>query len=152
MLPAYGEVMTASEIESLVDFILAVREGALPRPEQIFALSAEAPKNYTLMPGADPKAGTDLFGQRCSGCHGDAGEAIVIDGTYTVGAFGRAKAYEGWLKVLSGHPGSPMSRQSSDAQEILNLFAALCDRAAFPPLSDEHEVADGDLRCGAYLK
>ena len=41
---------------------------------------------------------------------------------------------------------------SDDAQEILAIFAALCDRATFPPADAEHEVADGDPRCGAYLR
>lgn len=151
-LPAFGEVLSGPQIEALVGFVVAVRAGELPRPDKIFALSTEAPKNYTLVAGADATAGAALFDQRCSGCHGDAGENIIIDGDYTVGAFGRMKAYEGWFKVLNGHPGSPMSRQSIDAQEILDIFAALCDRAAFPPNDGEHEVADGDLRCGAYLK
>ena len=151
-LPAFGEVLSPTQIEALVGFVVAVRDGTLPRPEQVFTLSSEAPKNYTLVEGADATAGAASFGQRCSGCHGDAGENILIDGDYTVGAFGRMKAYEGWLKVLNGHPGSPMARQSDDAQEILNIFAALCDRTAFPPHDAEHEVADGDLRCGAYLK
>jgi mono/diheme cytochrome c family protein len=151
-LPAFGEVLSPTQIEALVGFVVGVRDGTLPRPEQIFTLSADAPKNYTLVAGADAAAGAASFEQRCSGCHGDAGENILIDGDYTVGAFGRMKAYEGWLKVLNGHPGSPMARQSDDAREILNIFAALCDRTAFPPHDAEHEVADGDLRCGAYLK
>ena len=151
-LPAFGDELSPAQIEALAAFIIAVREGELPQPDQIFALSKDAPKNYTLAPGADPSAGVRLYAQRCSGCHGTQGDSFAIDGKYSVGSFSRMNAYEGWLKVVNGHPGSPMSRQSTDAQEVLNLFAALCDRSSFVPLDAENEVPDGDLRCGAYLK
>lgn len=151
-LPAFGEEWTPARVEATAAFIVAVREGELPQPDQIWTLSKEAPKNYVLNAGADAARGAKLFASKCSGCHGDKGDTLMIDDDYTLGAFGRMKAYEGWFKVINGQPGSPMSRQSHDAQEVLDIFAALCDRAAFPPKDAEHEVADGDLRCGAYLK
>jgi mono/diheme cytochrome c family protein len=151
-LPAFGAVLDDRQLEATAAFVIAVREGELPQPDQIFTLSKEAPKNYTLNAGADPKRGAELYAAQCAGCHGDKGGDFMIDDDYTLGAFGRMKAYEGWLKVVNGHPGSPMSRQSDDAREVLDIFAALCDREAFPPKDADHEVADGDLRCGNYLK
>ena len=57
-------------------------------------------------------------------------------------------------------PGSSMDRQVDDAlegaqqsQEILDILAALCDRTRYPKGSATgDDAADGDLRCGAYLK
>ena len=151
-LPAFGDVLEARQIEAVAAYLIATREGELPRPDQIFTLSKEAPKNYVLNEGGDAERGAKFYANSCSGCHGAKGDEFMIDGKYTVGAFGRMKAYEGWFKVVNGHPGSPMSRQSTDAQEVLDLFAALCDRTAFPAKDAENEVKDGDLRCGTYLK
>src|SRR5690606_26344645 len=115
-------------------------------------LSADAPKHYVLNEGADVGNGARQYARLCAGCHGETGDAMAIDGTLTLGSFGRMNAYEGWLKVVNGHPGSPMGRQSTDAKVILDLFAALCDRSAFPAKPGAEDVADGDARCGAYLK
>lgn len=151
-LPAFGDVLTPEQVQAMAAFVIATRKGELPRPEQIFALSKEAPKNYALNEGGDAAKGTKFYANSCAGCHGEQGDGFLIDDTYTVGAYGRTKAYEGWFKVVNGHPGSPMSRQSTDAQEVLDLFAALCDRTKFPGKNAEKDAPEGDLRCGAYLK
>jgi mono/diheme cytochrome c family protein len=151
-LPAFGDVLSAQQITAMAAFVVATREGELPQPEQIFALSKDAPKNYVLNEGGDAAKGAKMYADSCAGCHGDKGDGFLIDDKYTVGAYGRTKAYEGWYKVVNGHPGSPMSRQSTDAQEVLDLFAALCDRTSFPGKDAENDAPDGDLRCGAYLK
>ena len=54
--------------------------------------------------------------------------------------------------MVNGHPGSPMGRQSTAAQEVLDIFAALCDRSAFPGKDAENDAPDGAPRCGTYLK
>lgn len=151
-LPAFGEVLSPAQIDALAAFVIAVREGELPQPDQIFTLSKDAPNNYTLNPGADLEQGAEEYSHHCAGCHGDKGDGIMIDGKYTVGAYGRMKAYEGWFKVVNGHPGSPMSRQTTHPKHVLDLFAALCDRSAFPGKDAENDVADGDARCGEYLE
>ncbi len=156
-IPAFGEVMDAKALEATATFIAKMQRGELPRADQVWSLSADAPKNYTLNPGADVERGRKLYAQGCASCHGEDGTTLAIDGTLSLGVFNRTKAYEGWIKVLNGHPGTPMHRELpiEGAEEggpmILDVVAALCDRKVFPALAD-NDVADGDARCGAYLK
>lgn len=151
-VPALGEVLGPEDISNLAAFVVGVRDRALPHPDQIWNLSKDAPKNYTLVEGADAAAGAELFSSKCAGCHGKDGTSITIDDHYTLGAYARTKAYEAWIKILNGQPGSPMGRQTDQAAEILNVLAALCDRGSFPGKDAEHDAPDGDPRCGAYLK
>lgn len=156
--PAYGAVMKPEEIAGIVAFVDAVRTGALPGPEQVFALSKTAPKNYVLREGGNVERGRTLFADSCAGCHGDDGRKLTIDDDASLGLFMRTKAYEGWIKTLNGHPGTAMGREiefESSAEGgamILDIAAGLCDRVAFPSLDGVQDVPDGDPRCGAYLK
>ncbi len=158
--PALCSVLERSAVDAIAAFVVGVRDGKLPRPEQIFELSEGTPGNYRLVAGADPARGKALYADRCVGCHGTAGTAILFDeGEYTLGSHARQKAYEDWLKILNGHPGSAMGRQvrgadgAAMASEIRDLLAALCDRAAFPATgASKPDVPDGDPRCGAYLR
>ncbi|PRQ02457.1 hypothetical protein ENSA5_22750 [Enhygromyxa salina] len=160
-LPAYGDVLRTDQIDDMAAFVLAMRTGRLPRASEIWALSDTAPNNYTLLPGADIEAGHAAFASTCALCHGADGTVELFDdGEYTLGSFARQKAYEGWFKVLVGHPGSLMGPQVPDgltaaeqAEWILNVFAALCDREAYPATgASEEDVEDGDPRCGDYLR
>ncbi|MEM6995396.1 MAG: hypothetical protein AAF721_33110 [Myxococcota bacterium] len=157
VVPAFGAVLSHDELYALVDFIDGVRTGALPSPAQVFDLSKDAPKNYVLRPGADTTRGAKLFADSC-GCHGGDGTSFAVDPDVSTGAFMRTKGYEAWIKILNGHPGTPMHREiefetaEDGAQQILDIIAALCDRAAYPPMPGIEDVPDGDIRCGAYLK
>jgi mono/diheme cytochrome c family protein len=159
-IPAFGDVLEKTEIDALVDFVVSMREGKIARPEQIFALSETAPGNYTLLAGADPARGAKLISERCATCHGTDGTTFLFDdGEYSLGSHARQKAYEDWMKILNGQPGTAMGRQVKGkdgkemASEILDILAALCDRKAFPKgKATGAEVADGDARCGAYLR
>jgi mono/diheme cytochrome c family protein len=158
-LPGYGSVLSAADIDAIVGFVSAVREGRLPGPERIWALSEGTPGNYKLNAGADPERGKKLIADRCSGCHGDDGTDMLFDGgEYSLGTHARQKAYEDWFKILNGQPGTKMKRfVEGDAQtmgaEILDILAALCDTKAFPKgKATGTDVAPGDPRCGSYLK
>lgn len=160
-IPGYGAVLDEAQIGALVDFLLAERDGGLPQASDIWTLSKEAPKNYELVAGGDATAGQALYAERCAECHGDDGTAILIDdGAYSLGMYGRMKAYEAWIKVLNGQPGTSMDAQLDLAagrtalvKQLRDLFAALCDRGAFPRgNASKPDVADGDARCGALLK
>jgi mono/diheme cytochrome c family protein len=158
--PALCAVLERPAVDAIAAFIVRVRDGKLPRPEQIFELSEGTPGNYRLVAGADPARGRQLYADRCVGCHGTNGTAILFDeGEYTLGSHARQKAYEDWLKILNGHPGSAMGRQARGpdaaamASEIRDLLAALCDRQAFPVgEASKPDVPDGDPRCGGYLR
>jgi mono/diheme cytochrome c family protein len=157
-LPAYGAVLEPADLRDLVAFIVKMRDHELPQPADLFTLAKDAPKNYQLGPGGDPDRGKSYFRGRCADCHGNEGVSIRIDETESVGSLARKSGYEVWFKILNGHPGSEMDRQVEDgtaaerAQTILDVLAALCDRAEFPPQGDGNDVPDGDPRCGAYLK
>ncbi|HVK78746.1 MAG TPA: c-type cytochrome [Kofleriaceae bacterium] len=158
--PPFGPVLDDAALTAVATFIVDVRDGRLARPDWIWTLSEGTPGNYVLNPGADPARGAALFAERCSGCHGDDGTEIAIDdGEFTLGTHARQKAYEDWIKILNGQPGTEMGRQvvgpdgRAMAQEILDLLAALCDRTKFPRgAATGDDVADGDPRCGAYLR
>ncbi len=156
-IPAYGDVLDEDALRATATFIHKMQAGELPGPERVWRLSKDAPKNYVLNEGADVEAGRTAYADSCSHCHGEDGTDIDIHGS-SVGAYMRSKAYEGWIKVINGHPASGMEREiefaSADeaAAVTLNIIAALCDRTVFPPLEGKDDVADGDLRCGGYLE
>lgn len=157
--PALEGYLDAAALQALGEFIVAVREGTLPRPDWIWDLDAGAPGHYRLRPGADVERGHALFAERCSECHGDDGtEHLFDDGAYTLGSHSRQKAYEDWFKILNGQPGTDMGRQvvgdgRAMAQQLHDLLAALCDRTRYPlGAATGGDVPDGDPRCGDYLR
>lgn len=157
-LPALAEVLDDAALRDLASFIAKTQRGELPGPDKFFTLSADAPKNYVLVTGGDADAGKPAYAESCAHCHGDDGTSIPIDETLSLGAFMRTKAYEGWFKVINGHPGTAMGREidfaSADeaAATTLAIIAALCDRGTYPALAGQSDVADGDVRCGDYLR
>jgi hypothetical protein len=62
--------------------------------------------------------------------------------------------------IVAGNAGSPMLSQvpsreptSVQAQWVLDVLAALCDRTRYPVgVASEPDVGSGDLRCGEYLR
>lgn len=159
-VPAFGDVLGRAELESIAAFVVRMRDGELPRASDVYTLTSPDAGHYALREGGDAARGAALYTERCAGCHGDDGTALLFDeGAYSLGSHARQKAYEDWLKILNGQPGTAMGRQVRGAsaaemrQELLDLLAALCDRQAFPRGGASGEdVADGDPRCGAYLR
>jgi hypothetical protein len=78
-VPAFGEVLDAADLADLAAFIVAVREGALPGPNDVFRLSVEATKHYELVDTAQVDAGHNYVAATCAKCHGDDGRAIRIN-------------------------------------------------------------------------
>ncbi len=160
-IPAYGKVLSAEQIDALVTFLLSIRDGALPQPADIFVLTSKEQGNYSLVAGANVARGHEVFAQTCARCHGaDGAKWPVEDGKYSVGSIARQKAYETWLKVLNGQPGSKMHAQidhsltrEQKAFAVRDLLAALCDSARYPKgPGSEPEVGESDPRCGSYLR
>ncbi len=158
-LPAMGSVLSAEQVRAIAEFVVAVRDKTIPGPADVFRLSKDAPKNYELLEGGNAENGKRFISAECSSCHGDDGRELPIDETYSLGAYSRIKAYEAWLKVVVGHPGSEMGPQlpsdasyEEQAQLLRDIFAALCDRQTFPAIDGQGDVEVGDARCGAYLK
>ncbi len=160
-IPAYASVLSASQLAALSDFLLAMRDGALPRSDDVFTLDEKAPGFYRLNEGGDAARGQALIENKCKGCHGADGTNIELaEGKHSLGTFLRARASEAWLKILVGNAGSSMGPQLDKsapravlAQELRDIFAAGCDRARFPRgKASQPDVPNGDARCGAYLK
>jgi mono/diheme cytochrome c family protein len=158
-IPAFSAVLDPSQLADVAAFIVGVRDRTLVHPADVFDLAKGSPGNYKLRAGGDPARGKALFTSRCAGCHGPDGTKMLFDDSeFSLGTHSRQKAYEDWTKILNGQPGTAMGRQLEGdnkqmTQELLDLFAALCDRKAFPKGSAKgKDVADKDPRCGAYLK
>lgn len=160
-IPAYGRMLTRPQIEAIVDFLLAVRDGALPRPDELFELDENSPGHYRLVAGGDAERGHQYYAQTCASCHGPDGTAFLLDGgAESLGTVLRKEAYETWLKVLNGQPGTgmhaqvPLSASREELAQILrDLHAAGCDRTRYPQgAASGGDVSDGDPRCGDYLK
>jgi mono/diheme cytochrome c family protein len=157
---ALSPVLKEHELRAIARFVHRVRSGELPRPEQIWTLKPGSKGHYVLNDGADPARGKKLFEDRCVECHGELGiDEPIAGGAHSVGTISRQSAYEIWIKLLNGQPGTDMKRQVKGAsaqemaQEILDLLAAFCDRTAFPKgTATSDDVADGDPRCGVYLR
>lgn len=156
--PAFGAVLDARDRGDLIAFLLKSRARELVTPEKVFTLEKSAPKGFTLLAGGDAARGKQRFAERCAQCHGDDGRKLPIDDVESVGTISRTSGYEIWFKIAHGQPGTAMDRQltesGGDAQAaaVLDLFAALCDRKAFPALPQGKDVPDADARCGAYLR
>lgn len=160
-LPRYGEVMTGPEIEALVDFMLAVRDRALPHPDDLYALSTEAPKGFVLASGGNAERGRRFYDAQCAECHGDDATKIIFDnGEQSLGQHARYYGYAVAMIVLSGEPGSDMGPQlpaglgpAEQTTMLLDMLAALCVRDDYPRgAGTDPEVPDGDPRCGDYLR
>lgn len=156
--PAFGQVLDAADIDDIVAYLVATREGKLARPDHLIRLEASAPKSYVLLPGGDAARGRERYASSCAACHGADGRELPIDETESLGTLARSSGYEVWFKMENGQPGTEMGRQvteSSGAEQeraMLDLFAALCDRQRFPALAGGEDVPAGDVRCGAYLR
>ncbi len=160
-IPAYGKVLTRPQIEAIVDFLLGVRDGALPRPEDLFTLKKDSPSSYALVDKGDAARGHAHYAQTCAGCHGEDGTKFLLGGDkYSLGIVMRTEAYETWVKILSGQAGSSMHAQipstatREEATQILqDLNAATCDRTVYPRgAATAEDVPDNDPRCGSHLK
>ncbi len=158
-LPSYAGALDDEALAAIAEFVVATRDRKLVHPDDVFELKKGSPNNYVLKPGGDATRGKALIKERCSACHGDDGtKELFDDGEFSLGSHARQKAYEDWLKISAGQPGSPMGAQlrgspSEMTKELLDIFAALCDRTAFPlGKAKGKDVPNGDPRCGAYLK
>lgn len=157
-MPAFGSVLDARDLDDLVAFLVKTRAKELVTPELVFKLDKAAPKGFALLGGGNATLGKQRYAAGCSKCHGDDGRKLAIDEVESVGTISRSSGYEIWFKIAHGQPGTEMDRQLSEtggvaqAQAVLDLLAALCDRKAFPALGSGKDVPDADPRCGAYLR
>ena len=160
-LPAYSDVLSPTQIEALVDYMLAVRDRKLPHPDDLYALSVDSPKGFILAPGGNAASGHKFYQTQCAECHGEDATKIIFDnGEQTLGMHARYYGYAIAMITLVGEPGSDMGPQlaadpsvTEQTATLLNLLAALCDRTRYPRgNATDPDVPDDDPRCGAYLR
>lgn len=160
-VPAYGDVLDADQIAALVDYMLAIRDGALPHPDTLYALSMKSPNGFVLAPGGEAARGHAFYDAQCAECHGaDAAKFLFDNGEQTLGQHARYYGYAVTMITLAGEPGSDMGPQlppglsaAEQTKLLLDLMAALCDRQHYPATgATDPDVPDGDIRCGAYLR
>ncbi len=160
-LPAFGDVLNADQIATLVDYMLAVRDGSLPHPDSLYSLSSDAPKGFILAAGGNAERGRAFYTTQCAECHGDDATKIMFDnGEQTLGQHARYYGYAVAMITLAGEPGSEMGPQlppglngDEQAALLLDLMAELCNRSGYPSNgATDPEVPDGDPRCGDYLR
>ncbi len=82
--------------------------------------------------GGNASAGDATYAARCAACHGADGTAFLVDGSFSVGSFLRAKPYEVQHKVKFGQPGTAMGSLVTDLTEILDLYLALTNATTYP--------------------
>ncbi len=83
--------------------------------------------------GGNAASGDAIYAANCAACHGADGTAFLVDGTFTIGSFLRAKPYEAQHKVKFGQPGTPMgSGLVTDINDILDLYLALTNATNYP--------------------
>jgi mono/diheme cytochrome c family protein len=133
-MPDFGSFMTDDQIWDLVKFL---KEEAVDTDLLYdFSTTGMYPTGSitysNIGAGGDATAGDALYAARCTGCHGADGTAILVDGSFSVGSFLRAKPYEVQHKVKFGQPGTTMGSLVTDVTEILDLYLALTNATTYP--------------------
>jgi mono/diheme cytochrome c family protein len=138
MMPDYSQIFTDDQIWELVNFLqdealdttqlydITLDDGVYPNRGRTFS---------DIGKSGNAANGDSIFAANCSGCHGDDGTLILVDGgAYTVGAHLRAKPYEDHHKVKFGNLGSTMGSILSNSSDgdVLDLFKALTDSTKYP--------------------
>ena len=82
--------------------------------------------------GGNAANGDATYAAGCTACHGADGTLILVDGSFSVGSFLRAKPYEMQHKVKFGQLGTGMGSLVTDLTEMLDLYLALTDATNYP--------------------
>lgn len=133
-MPDIGSIFTDAQIWNLVKFLKAE---ALDTSRLYDSATVGTYPTGTIAfsnIGKDGNAanGDLLFAANCSGCHGADGRAILVDGSYHVGNFVRAKPNEGQHKLKFGQLGSSMGAQVTSLNAVKDLYRALTNAAKYP--------------------
>jgi len=144
--PDFSALLSDAQIWNLVK---AMREEWV-NPNDLYTVTVTGPPVYTddggaVVPpvvaysgvgaGGVAANGDAVYASTCAGCHGADGQAILIGGTTTLGAFMRASPHEAWLKMKFGQPGSSPAMGSglvTAAEDIVDIYAAFQNATTYP--------------------
>ncbi|MGD2215848.1 MAG: hypothetical protein PVJ64_03790 [Gemmatimonadales bacterium] len=133
-MPDLSEIMTEEQVWDLVRFL---KEEAIDTDLLYdFVTTGTYPTGSitysNIGAGGSASAGDAIYAASCAGCHGADGTAFLVDGSFTVGSFLRAKPYEVQHKVKFGQPGTAMGSLLTDVNDILDLYLALTNATNYP--------------------
>jgi mono/diheme cytochrome c family protein len=133
-MPDVGSIFTDAQIWNLVKFLKA--EAIDVNQLYNFVVTGTYPTGSIVYSdiglNGDAASGATTYAAKCAGCHGANGTAIIVDGSYHVGSFIRAKPNEAQHKIKFGQLGSMMGAQGTTLTQMRNLYRALSDPANFP--------------------
>ncbi|NIN71726.1 MAG: c-type cytochrome, partial [Gemmatimonadetes bacterium] len=106
-MPDLSEIMTEEQVWDLVKFLKeeAVDTDLLYGYTTTGTYPTGSITYSDIGAGGNAANGDAVYAASCAACHGADGTGIVVDGSYSVGSFLRAKPYEVHHKVKFGQPG-----------------------------------------------
>lgn len=133
-MPDLSEIMTEEQVWDLVRFL---KEEAIDTDDLYsFNTTGTYPTGSitysNIGAGGDAMAGDAIYAANCASCHGADGTAFLVDGSFTVGSFLRAKPYEAQHKFKFGQLGTAMGSLVMDLSDILDLYLALTNATTYP--------------------
>ncbi len=133
-MPDLSDIMTEEQVWDLVKFL---KEEALDTDLLYdFVTSGNYPSGSitysNIGAGGNAGDGDAIYTANCAACHGSDGRQILVDGSFSVGSFLRAKPYEVQHKVKFGQPGTSMGSLLTDIADILDLYLALTNTTTYP--------------------
>jgi mono/diheme cytochrome c family protein len=135
-MPDLSEIMTEEQVWDLVKFLKeeAIDTDLLYDVSTTGTYPTGSATYSNIGAGGDAANGDAIFAATCTACHGADGTFIIVDGSYSVGSFLRAKPNEVQHKVKFGQPGSVPSMGSllTDISDILDLYLALTNATKYP--------------------
>jgi thiosulfate dehydrogenase len=133
-MPDLSDIMTEEQVWDLVKFLKeeAIDTDLLYTTSTTGTYPTGSPSYSNIGTGGDATSGDAVYAANCATCHGNDGRAFLVDGSFSVGSFLRAKPYEVQHKVKFGQPGTAMGSLLTDLDDILDLYLALTNASTYP--------------------
>ena len=133
-MPDVGSIFTDAQVWELVKFLKAQAMDVTQLYDfQTNGVYPTGTIQYSNIGRTGIAANGDAtYASKCAGCHGATGTAIIVDGTYHVGSFLRAKPNEAHHKIMCGQLGSTMGSQVTSLSQMRDLYKALTNSTNYP--------------------
>jgi mono/diheme cytochrome c family protein len=133
-MPDLSDIMTEEQVWDLVKFLKeeAIDTDLLYDFSTLGTYPTGSITYSNIGAGGNASNGDAVYTANCAACHGSDGRLILVDGSFSVGSFLRAKPYEVHHKVKFGQPGTAMGSLLTDVGDILDLYLALTNATTYP--------------------